>query len=356
MSESFLLSRVLLKFDREDDDLTGELSAVARTPDGSLWLGSDEFLSVERLTPLSPQIYGAHTTFPLKDFIKLFDDESEIDIEGMDYSEGYLWVVGSHSLKRDKPKGKKVHKDLKRLSDIECDPNRYLLARIPVVNGELLPSTARDDDPDERLTAASVKKSENHNVLMDALAEDEHLAPFLSADIPSKDNGFDIEGLAVCHDRIFLGLRGPVLRGWAMILEIETEESGPGEFVLKELEDGKQYRKHFVDLDGLGVRELCLRGDDLLIMAGPTMDLDGAMRMFCVKDLLDRSNDSIWESDSGNLTRLFDLPYAVGCDRAEGLALVSTLDCDGILVVYDGPNPNRYISDRALFVDIFQLP
>ena len=48
--------------------------------------------------------------------------------------------------------------------------------------------------------------------------------------LPSKDNGLDIEGLAVLGNRVYLGLRGPVLRGRAIILELELEESEPGVF------------------------------------------------------------------------------------------------------------------------------
>lgn len=357
MFDSFLLRRLLLTFDREDDDLTRDLSATATTPDGSLWLGSDELRSVERLSPLGNGSYGAHRTFHLGEFVDLFDNESEIDIEGMDYSQGYLWVVGSHSWKRDKPKGKNVEKDLARIAEIELDSNRYLLARIPVMQGDLVPSCAREGgDESDRLTAAMLEKAEFHNVLMEALREDEHLGAFVGAQIPSKDNGLDIEGLAVCGDRVFLGLRGPVLRGWAVVLELQTEDTEPGEFTLKDLGDGQLYRKHFVDLDGLGVRELCLQGDDLLILAGATMDLDGAMRLFRLEDLLDRSEDAIWDGDSGALSRLFDLPYAVGCDRAEGLALMPCFDRAGLLVVYDAPAPERIRDERSLYVDIFRLP
>ena len=60
MSDSFLLSRALLQFDSDLDDLIGEISAIAFTPDGSLWLGSDELLTIERLSPISPGIYGQH--------------------------------------------------------------------------------------------------------------------------------------------------------------------------------------------------------------------------------------------------------------------------------------------------------
>ena len=38
--------------------------------------------------------------------------------------------------------------------------------------------------------------------------------------IPGKDNGFDMEGLAVDGDRLLLGLRGPVLRGFSEALLI----------------------------------------------------------------------------------------------------------------------------------------
>ncbi|WP_457090403.1 DUF3616 domain-containing protein [Microvirga sp. P5_D2] len=44
-----------------------------------------------------------------------------------------------------------------------------------------------------------------------------HNRPFLS--IPSKENGFDVEGLAVREGRISPGLRGPVLRGHAVVLD-----------------------------------------------------------------------------------------------------------------------------------------
>jgi hypothetical protein len=46
------------------------------------------------------------------------------------------------------------------------------------------------------------------------LAEDPHFEGFIRTKvIPGKDNGFDSEGLAVADDRVFIGLRGPVLRG-----------------------------------------------------------------------------------------------------------------------------------------------
>lgn len=356
MSHGFLLSRALLKFQNDSEDLLEELSAVARTPDGSLWLGSDEFLTLERLTPMGEGVYGSHKKFHLKEFIELFDHDSEVDIEGLDYADGYLWVVGSHSLKRNKTKGKKPKKDIKRLAEIERDPNRSLLARLPVLNGEIVPTYARAED-EQTLSAASLRKVKGHNVLMEALAADEHLGPFLQMKLPSKDNGFDIEGLAVNGNQIFLGLRGPVLRGWAIILELEVEETEPGVLTLKDLGDGELYRKHFLDLNGQGIRELCLHEGDLLVLAGPTMDLEGTMQMFRFEDVLDHSNDTLWDQDSGRLKVLFELPFTIGSDHAEGLTLLPCLGYDdALMVVYDSPDKTRLTVKKAVFADIFRLP
>jgi hypothetical protein len=63
-----------------------------------------------------------------------------------------------------------------------------------------------------------------------------------------------VEGLTVAGERLFLGLRGPVLRGWAVVLEVEPAETGdPSLLKLKKIgPDGRRYRKHFLDLAGWG--------------------------------------------------------------------------------------------------------
>lgn len=356
MPDEFLLGRLLLEFQSDAEDLLGELSAIARSPDGSLWLGSDEYLTLERLTPMGNGIYGNHTTFHLKDFVDLFDLESEIDIEGLDYADGYLWVVGSHSLKRNKPKGKNPEKDIQRLAEIKTDPNRYLLARLPILNGELVRTYGRPET-DSPLTAALLEKAGDRNVLMEALAQDEHIGPFITMGLPSKENGFDIEGLAVRGGRVFLGLRGPVLRGWAIILEIEPIDASPGTLALKDLGDGIFYRKHFLNLDGQGIRELCFCGGDLLVLAGPTMDVEGSARVFRLKGLLESGSDTLSDRDAGSLDALFEIPTPPGADKAEGLAIVSCLGYDDCLaVVYDSPHASRRPQPQAVFADVFRLP
>lgn len=358
MPSSFLLSRVLLQFDSKSDDLIGEISAIALTPDSSIWVGSDELRVIERLSPVAPYIYGKHERFKSADFVELFDQESEIDIEGMDYSDGYLWLVGSHSTKRNQPEGKQYKKDIQNLSKVETDPNRYILARVPIINGQPVKSYQGSDNAEDTLTAATLRKTNEDNTLMEALIKDEHLGPFIKMGLPSKDNGLDIEGLAACGERIYLGLREPVLRGRAIILELEIEEAEPGTLSLKEIgNDGELYRKHFVNLNGLGIRELCLHQNSLIILAGPTMDLEGAMQVFQLKNLLDHSNDTIWEQNEDALSVLFDLPFIPGVDHAEGLALLPCLGYDdALMVVYDSPSSDRRPDKKSLFADVFRLP
>lgn len=356
MPDPFLLSRVLLRFGSDNDDLLNELSAAAFTPDGSLWVGSDEFRSLERLLPIAPCIYGNHQVVHLNDYIELPNLKDEIDIEGMDYSEPYLWIIGSHSTKRGKPKGKGVEKDIKALSKIKTDTNRFMLIRLPFVDGKLYKAHDRPTSEHGAIAAGILKLSDRGNVLMDALSEDAHLGPFVTSQLPSKDNGLDIEGLAVKRDRIYLGLRGPVLRGWAIVLELEVEADESGTMTLKPLGSEQPYRKHFFNLGGLGIRELCFHNDDLLILAGPTMDLPGAMQVFRWHDPVSCEEETVTDQDSKYLELLFTLPFTLGQDNAEGLALCSCLEQpDGLLVVYDSPDPKRRIQDHEILMDIFQL-
>lgn len=367
MSESYLLGRLLLHFDspnlssdRDDlDDLLTDLSAIASTPDGSLWLGSDEYNYLEQLFPVeqNPHIFAQHQRHFLAEFVELVDDD-EVDIEGLDYSEPYLWITGSHSTKRGKVKGKKTKKDIENLAEIKVEKNRCLLARIPIVGGKPIQSFEPADSPGKTFSAATLRRTEKGNLLSDALSVDRHLHSFVMLDpqIPSKENGLDIEGLAVRGDRVFLGLRGPVLRGWAIVLELEVEEQESGFLALKPIgKDETCYRKHFFDLNGMGVRELCWYGEDLLILAGPTMAVEGALRIFRWQDPLDEEKNTV-NPQGEKLTVLFDLPFVFGADRAEGLALHHYFgEENSLLVVHDSPDPRRRLGDRQILADVFRL-
>ncbi|MGB3403605.1 MAG: DUF3616 domain-containing protein [Microcoleaceae cyanobacterium] len=357
MSAGFLLTRVLLKFEDLKEGLIADLSAATMTPDGTLWLGSDELLGIERLSLQESCIFGDHQHFSLKDIFELPDDEDEIDIEGLDYSEGYIWVIGSHSTKRKKPKQKSPEDDLERLTVIKSELNRYLLGRIPVVNQALVKQSESADASQEPLFAASFEINDQHNTLIEALRDDPHIGEMISTRLPSKDNGLDIEGIAVKGNRVFLGLRGPVIRGIGIILEIVVTANSNGILELNPLGlSGQLYYKHLVDLDGLGIRELCFDGEDLIILSGPTMDVDGFQKLFRFQNILSYQADSITWQDSDDLNLVFEFPLKVKEDKAEGLVMFPCLgQSEAVMVIYDSPSPRRQLTPDTVLADVFSL-
>lgn len=354
--------KILLQFDEgsnfADEKIRSELSTVARTG-SNLWLAFDEGVGLERLS-INDKGYGKHTRFLLRDYISLPAEGEEIDIEGIACANHYLWLVGSHSLKRDKPDDKddKVSKRIKSLSKVKSDPNRYTIARIPVIldkeTGDyvLFKEHPHPDEPDKILTAAKVKAGKKHSKLSKALRKDKHISPFMH--LPGKDNGMDIEGIAVHGDRILLGLRGPVLRGYAMVLEIAVKEKKKGKLKLKKIGKHKnKYRKHFVHLRGMGIRELAYADDDLLILAGPTMDCDGTIALYRMKGGPKDAKESIMYRNE--IERLFNIVMGhethYGKDKAEGITLTED---HSIMVVYDAPADERLVGENSAYADVFE--
>lgn len=345
-----------------NQQLSDGLSAAVFIGD-SLWVASDESVSVERLTRLnaSPDQprHGAQRRFPLADYLPLPVDPNdpngnpELDIEGMDYRDGYLWLVGSHSARRKRVKPElDALENRARLAKLTRDGNRHVLARIPVVteDGQAMLVKFAPTEGKPRV-AGGLANNAKYSELTERLADDEHLGAFLK--IPGKDNGFDIEGLAVGSDgRVFLGLRGPVLRGWAVILELRIKPDKDDEQRIrlgKWAEDGARYRKHFLDLDGLGIRDLCIHGEDLWILAGPSMVLDG------------RSCIYRWPGGAapgaagwvarGDLKRQAELPSSRGGDYPEAMAFLQVGGNLGLLILHDRAKPARRLEEHSLLGD-----
>jgi hypothetical protein len=362
--------RVVLRFDggRSDEDPPQEdLSAVAVTGD-ALWLAGDEGTSLERLVREADGGFGARTRFPLADLVDLpgADDGEEVDVEGIDVADGWLWVVGSHASARRAadPSDDDVKAQLERLATVRGGDNRHLLARIPVVRGaDGQPALVRDDGA---RCAARLRGGRGWSALTRALRRDAHLGP--SFGMPSKENGLDVEGLAVVGSRLYVGLRGPVLRGMAVILELEPRprKRRPDRLKLARVgPGGRRYRKHFLDLCGLGVRDLCVDGDDVLILAGPTMTLDGRCVVFrwtgaaaAARDDDVPRADTLVGDDA--LEVALELPYGAGADEEvehpEGIAFVAdAAGRRGLLVVHDAPAEHRRRGAHAIEADLYFL-
>lgn len=334
--------------------VASDLSA-ARIVGPTLWLGSDETAHLERFSLQAGQASG-HCSIAVNDFLDLpHGDEQEIDIEGIAYSGHYLWVVGSHSLKRKRVKldDHSVADNLRRLETLSIEENRYLLGRIPLVEGQLYRSCPDPNDASNTLKAGQLKREKHGNQLTRSLRDDDHLREYMKGNIPGKENGFDIEGIAVAGDRIFLGLRGPVLRGWAILLEVQVKAKKSGALRLRKIgPNGERYRKHFINLRGEGIRDLCFYQQELLVLSGPTMDLTGDTQIFRIPDAL----NVLQEQSLLEPLPLMTIPGEFGADKAEGMTLFSEAD-PSILIVYDAPGEARTDPGQATVIaDIFSLP
>ena len=327
-----------------------------------LWVAGDEACAVDRLQRLAPvgseQLrFGSGCAFPLADLLDLpgaADDEA--DLEGLAVADGWLWVVGSHGLKRkDVKPGKADADNAKRLTKVSLDANRRLLARLPIEDdADGRPRLVREAGDGRR--AMRLKGDAEVNELTRLLRDDPHFGAFMT--IPGKDNGFDIEGLAVDGRRLLLGLRGPVLRGWSALLEVAVEAQG-GQLRLVPLDDsGARLRKHFLQLGGLGVRDLHFCGDDLVILAGPTMVLDGDIHIFTwpgARPLLAANREPVrFES---TLVEAASLPHGKATDRAEAICELPpevALGAPGWLVLYDAPGADRKRGESTVFGDLLR--
>jgi hypothetical protein len=148
--------------------------------------------------------------------------------------------------------------------------------------------------------------------------------------IPSKDNGFDIEGLAAASGgRLFLGLRGPVLDGWACVLEIQVDSHRDREEELVLRNVARQpaspsvqakYRKHFLDLAGAGIRDLCFAGRDLLILTGPPMRGKGTSQVRQWKNAIASRGERMLGAE--HLPTLLELKYREKKNHAEGITVL----------------------------------
>jgi hypothetical protein len=143
------------------------------------------------------------------------------------------------------------------------------------------------------------------------------------------------------------------------MLEMALEARG-NSLRLKPLDDtGTLVRKHFMQLEGLGIRDLHFSGDDLYLLAGPTMVINGDIRVFRWaggRATLAANRERVrFEIEA--LTESVALPHGRGTDRAEALTNVPSTLTGGKknwLVLYDAPAPSRRDGEHAVFGDLLR--
>ncbi|HDZ75336.1 MAG TPA: DUF3616 domain-containing protein [Aurantimonas coralicida] len=335
-----------------DDPIWQDVSALAVTG-RSIFCTCDETSTIERVS-FDPKTgrAGEHTHFVLGETFDLPEGPGgEMDIEGLAVADGYLWICGSHSLKRDKPEDD----GLKDMEDIDWDANRGFLGKVPLLDRgggvfDLVAAIEPLDGAPARAARMVPMRKSRKTPIRKMLAKDKLIGPFM--DHPCKENGFDIEGLAVTGNTVLLGLRGPVVGSYAMIVRMEMKDAKNGFLKPRKLDGGKRYRLQAIDLDGQGIRDMHWQDGRLLILSGATTDLEALQSVFAIEDYDPERN--IYEDDA--LARVLNLPAIRGSDHAEGIAPIEIDGVAKLLVAYDSPHEDRTdAKTQRLSTDMFEL-
>lgn len=231
----------------------------------------------------------------------------ELDGEGVGYSEGAFYVIGSH--------GRPRHEDG---SDRNWEDAKTKASR-RIFRIRLAPTAGGADQPQAQI----VPSSELPRFIM--------MWPELKQafDRPLADNGLTIEGVAVRNGRLYAGMRGPVLEdGKAAVLSVPLDA----------LFDGKQGKSELMKMDlgtdasgaRRGVRDLASFGDGFLVLAGPEIDPPKG-RAVATGDY------SIYAATSTGVTRLADLKGYGAEIKPEALLPLDTANGRiRALILFDG--------------------
>jgi hypothetical protein len=233
----------------------------------------------------------------------LSDNDKEIDMEAAASDAQFVYLIGSHSIRRTQVDAEGAYKkNRKRLTRIRPHSNSYSLFRLKLSDeGELIEKDSVD--------------------LRDILRDDEVLGSFFA--MPGKEGGIDIEGVAVKDGKLFIGFRGPVLRGNFVPV------------VVLEFDQPHEYELRFVKLGGRGIRDLVAVEDGFLILAGPVGDGDGSYQLH-----LWNGEDCVPGAEElrGAVTPVAELAAGPG-EKPEGVTvLAENAEQWQLLVVNDG-NP-----------------
>jgi len=278
--------------------------------------------TVECLEPHG-QGYRLHRQFKLDELFPRLpgaEEELEADVEALDVAHGRLWVCGSHSLTR------RSRDKTDRVIDprVRERPSRRLLGSVELSkdgSGLVAPGKALPYDGAGSLRA-----------MLGSLS---HIAPFM--DLPSKENGLDIEGLVTFRRKVYIGMRGPVVDNIALVAAIGMTRN----FII----DETGILLHFIDLGGLGVRDMARWGDGILILAGPVNGADSPFRLL---QWTPRRTGKIQDPE-----KVQDLQP--GADHPEGICALNRAGADGLIVLYDSKSGKRTAGTRYR-ADWLKLP
>lgn len=288
---------------KTSDDVSGIACAMSPNFPWTCLVVDDESHGVQ-LAMLAEGKLTAGTFIPL---IQRFHEGElvELDGEGVAYSDGYFYVLGSHGGPRrsdDKDERNKIRADTSsRVFRLNISPGAV------TKDGEL-------PTPEKIGIDASTQ-------LRDVIEKDGQLADALHRRLT--EEGVTIEGVAVRDGRFYAGFRSPLIaNGKAALLSVRVaalfEDAEPDAHLFE------------LDLGGRGIRDLAVFETGLLVLAGPVQDPSdgkisrGDYRVF-------------WRDTQGNLKLLAELE-AFG-DKIKPEAIQPIGYNEGklqVLVMFDG--------------------
>jgi hypothetical protein len=138
---------------------------------------------------------------------------------------------------------------------------------------------------------------------------------------PYMENGIDIEGVADKDGTVYVGFRGPVLRGnFVPVMVFDFEQ--PDEYDLR-----------FVQLEGRGIRDIAAVQDGFIILAGAVGDGDTSYRLYVWNGQDCVPGDGGWK---GDISAIGEIPATVGA-KPEGVAVTAESAQEWrLLIVSDG--------------------
>lgn len=276
-----------------------DISAIGIFGDGEyLVIGSDEGVEIQVLRKSANNKYEVAHTIPLVGF----ETADEVDIEGIAVEERTVYVSGSHSRKRSKVKADKSNaKNRERLTENELEPLRESVYRLKL---------SSDGELDSEIDSTSLRRRIDDDPVVKVFAQ-----------IPSKENGVDIEGIAADGDKLYAACRGPVLRdGYVPILEFEFDKPHKANTL-------------YVNLGGRGIRDIVRVKKGFLLIGGPVGDAPVSYGLYFWD-----GRDGVPGTDVPNvepLKWLGEIPLPKG-SKAEGVTVLEESDSQyEVLIVYD---------------------
>ena len=301
-----------------------DVSAVAKF--GSLLvIGSDEGAGksgnknyVQLLKKNADGSYNVHNNILL--FEGNENEGKEMDIEGITVEGNNVYVIGSHSSKRQKVKNKKKYKQNREKfhnGKIKNEKNRDWLYRLRINSEE-------KDVNKEKIS------------LREIINKDDVLKTF--SGIPGKENGINIEGISAKNGWLYIGFRGPVFRGnFVPVMKLKFENAE------------KIYDLLFVKLGGHGIRDMVSVSDGFLILSGPVGDGRSSYQLYHWdgRDIIPGKDRKV--EDISKVHLLGEITPPEG-GKAEGVAVIAEeKSLYQLIITYDG------VKDKDKIMQYFSI-